>query len=175
MMKPDEPDNKAVQAVVTALEASRISAPDGFVRQVMAGLPERAPAARRRSRLAAGADAGRWWLPALAGAAAMALLMLGAGLWPAPTPSAAGITVTFELHAPDAASVELAGSFNDWAPGGMVLHGPDATGYWRAEMVLPPGRHEYLFLVDGREWVTDPQALLYRPDGFGHDNAVLEL
>jgi len=83
--------------------------------------------------------------------------------------------VTFELHAPSANRVELLGSFNEWRRGQIVLAGPDASGYWTAELELPAGRHEYIFLVDGRQLVTDPTAETVRADGFGNRNAVIEV
>ena len=47
-------------------------------------------------------------------------------------------------------------------------------GSFAANVRLPPGAHEYMFVVDG-QWVTDPAATERRPDGFGRDNAVLRL
>jgi 1,4-alpha-glucan branching enzyme len=83
--------------------------------------------------------------------------------------------VAFELHAPDARSVELVGSFNGWAVGEFRLDGPDATGHWSITVPLPEGRHEYQFLIDGKRWIADPKATIRRPDGFGRSNAVLEI
>ena len=83
--------------------------------------------------------------------------------------------VHFELHAPGARSVELVGSFKHWQPGSIRLVGPDASGHWTASIHLPEGRHEYQFLVDGRQWVTDPMAAVVRPDGFGRANAILDV
>jgi hypothetical protein len=31
-----------------------------------------------------------------------------------------------------------------------------ADGVWELRLVLPPGRYEYVFLVDGRFWKLDP-------------------
>ena len=39
----------------------------------------------------------------------------------------------------------------------------------------PAGRYEYQFLVEGERWVTDPLAVSRRPDGFGYQNAVVNL
>jgi hypothetical protein len=70
--------------------------------------------------------------------------------------------------------VELIGSFNHWSRGTIYLSGPDASGHWAVTIPLNSGRHEYQFLVDG-ELVIDPKAPLYRPDGFGQKNAVLDI
>ena len=53
---------------------------------------------------------------------------------------------------PHAHTVVLVGSFNGWSGRPLEL-GTD--GWWTAEMSLPPGEHEYLFLVDGTPW-NDP-------------------
>jgi 1,4-alpha-glucan branching enzyme len=91
---------------------------------------------------------------------------------PAPSDS---ITVHFALHAPGAQTVELLGDFTGWETGRIRLRGPDGSGHWTADVELPAGRHEYIFLVDDRQWVTDPQADVRRPDGFGRENAVMDL
>ena len=85
------------------------------------------------------------------------------------------MTVHFELHAPDAETVELVGTFTDWQTGRLRLAGPDASGHWTADMDLPAGRYEYGFLVNGRQWLVDSNAVLRRDDGFGRENAVLAL
>ncbi len=158
--------------VLSGLAEQRVRAPGDFVARVMAALPpepDRGWADRLR-RLWPGR--GRWLAPAVAGA--LALWVLAVGI-PRLQSGPERVPVTFEIHAPEARRVELVGSFNDWRPGEIVLKGPDATGHWKVTVRLPPGRYEYLFLVDGRQWVVDPDALALRPDGFGRENAVIEL
>lgn len=91
-----------------------------------------------------------------------------------PPPSAAaspdGQTVRFVFAAPDAAKVQVAGDFTNWKP--VALH--RTGGGWSAEMTLTPGRHTYMYVVDG-EWTTDPKANSFRDDEFGRRNAVLYL
>lgn len=156
------------------LEETRDEAPEGFTAAVMAALPER-PEGRWTDRLLSLWPArGRWALPALTGA--LATLLVAAGLTLFQKTSTRGlVAVTFEMHAPDAHRVELVGSFTDWKPGQIFLRGPDATGHWTATLKLPAGRHEYAYLLDGREWATDPEAPARRPDGFGRENAVIQL
>ena len=74
---------------------------------------------------------------------------------------------------PGARSVEVVGSFTDWQPGAIVLRDEDHDGIWRGTVVLPVGQHEYMFVVDGERWVTDPLAGRYVDDGFGRENALL--
>ena len=84
------------------------------------------------------------------------------------------IYVQFLLRAPEAGSVALAGDFNDWSPD-IVLQDEDGDGIWSARVPLRPGVHEYMFVVDGARWVTDPYAERYAEDGFGNRNAVLAI
>lgn len=78
----------------------------------------------------------------------------------------------FRLFAPEAAQVSLIGSFNDWDPTASPLHKIDSNGLWEVVVSLPRGRHQYMFLVDGK-WVTPPNAPLFLPDGFGRQNGLL--
>lgn len=84
------------------------------------------------------------------------------------------VYVKFFLEAPSARSVYLAGDFNGWSAD-IPLHDPDGDGVWSATVGLPPGVHEYMFVVDGERWVTDPYAERYADDGFGNRNAVLAI
>jgi len=74
---------------------------------------------------------------------------------------------------PGARSVEVVGSFTDWRPGTIPLQDDDHDGVWKTEVVLPAGAHEYMFVVDGERWVSDPLAGRYVDDGFGRQNALI--
>lgn len=165
---------------LSRLADCRAKAPAELTDRILAALPEAPPA--RRAAVTRGfgwlrpAWPGRrtWLAPALAGAlAAFVLAVLVTPRLGGPRPDRTA--VHFEVHAPGAHRVELVGTFNDWTPGTVVLDGPDATGHWSATVELPAGRYEYLFLVDGTRWVTDPTAPAHRPDGFGRRNALIEL
>jgi 1,4-alpha-glucan branching enzyme len=75
--------------------------------------------------------------------------------------------VVFQLYAPDAHMVCLAGDFNNWADNrdGLVfnpkfaMQAPHTSAVWRVEIKLPPGRHLYQFVVDGDRWIADPNAV----------------
>ncbi len=82
------------------------------------------------------------------------------------------VYVQFVMEAPSARSVALAGDFTGWAPE-VPLQDPDGDGVWTGRIALQPGVHEYMFVLDGAGWVTDPRAERFRDDGFGHRNAVL--
>jgi 1,4-alpha-glucan branching enzyme len=78
----------------------------------------------------------------------------------------------FEFHDDRAASVALAGDFNRWEPLALIKQ---PSGVWRAETVLPPGRYQYKFIVDGRRWVDDPSNGLKQEDSYGGSNSVLNI
>jgi 1,4-alpha-glucan branching enzyme len=83
--------------------------------------------------------------------------------------------VTFRFHAPAAHEVAIAGSFNRWDPARAKLAGPDKDGWWSITLRLSEGRHEYLFVIDNRDWVLDPLAVAAVDDGFGNRNSVFYL
>jgi hypothetical protein len=109
----------------------------------------------------------------LAIAAALALIALLPLRGPGPTLGAEEGVVQFVGRFPGAKTVEVVGSFNDWRAGTLVLRDDDHDGVWRGSVVLPVGEHEYMFVVDGERWVTDPLAGRYVADGFGRQNAFL--
>lgn len=65
------------------------------------------------------------------------------------------VTALFELEAPDAQTVSVAGEFNDWDTSALPLQRrPD--GIWSCEAALAPGEYAYKFVVDG-QWIMDPR------------------
>ena len=58
--------------------------------------------------------------------------------------------VVFEVSAPGAGKVALAGSFNSWNTSEYFLR-KGAGGKWSITLTLEPGRYEYKFLQDG-DW-----------------------
>lgn len=106
-------------------------------------------------------------------AALLAGLVLLTAREPAPVLSAEEGIADFVGRFPGARTVEVAGSFNDWRPGSLALRDEDHDGVWRGSLVLPTGQHQYMFLVDGERWVTDPLAGRYVDDGYGRQNALL--
>ncbi|MGC8777336.1 MAG: glycogen-binding domain-containing protein [Candidatus Caldatribacteriaceae bacterium] len=67
-------------------------------------------------------------------------------------------------------TVAVAGDFSDW----NYLDMEKGQGNsWRITIRLRPGKYEYGFLVDGKEWVPDPNAPRQIADGFGNLNSVL--
>ena len=165
---------KSDPEILKDLRELRRSPPPDFAKRVMDALPAAPDLPLGRRLRGHWPDRNRWFLPALAGAAAMVAIMTLLAPRTAP-PADSRITVHFEIHAPAAQSVELVGTFTDWQAGRLRLAGPDASGHWTTEVDLPTGRYEYGFLVDGQHWVADPNADIRRDDGFGRENAVIEL
>jgi hypothetical protein len=81
--------------------------------------------------------------------------------------------VEFVLAAPRASHVALVGDFNEWNPGATPLRASERNGIWSVTVPLTPGRHEYAFLVDGKQWLADPRAPRSPADDFGVPNSVL--
>ncbi len=79
--------------------------------------------------------------------------------------------VLLEYVKPEAKAVYVAGSFNNWKPEQTPL-APTGNGHWVGDLAVAPGRHEYLFVVDG-QWLPDPNARELVPNPYGGKNSVL--
>jgi hypothetical protein len=79
----------------------------------------------------------------------------------------------FRIHAPGAARVQLVADFNDWDPSANPLR-PIGDGWWELDLAVPPGIHQYSYLVDGKT-VTPPDADVTVDDGFGGRNGLLRI
>ncbi|MFC1515357.1 glycogen-binding domain-containing protein [Thermodesulfobacteriota bacterium] len=81
--------------------------------------------------------------------------------------------VTFSLKAIDATEVILMGDFNRWNPKKHPMK-RDENGVWEKAVIIPPGKYEYKFLVDGR-WKEDPQNDQRCSNCYGTYNNVLNV
>ncbi|MEP6467686.1 MAG: glycogen-binding domain-containing protein [Parafilimonas sp.] len=80
-------------------------------------------------------------------------------------------SVHFAFTAPNATTVCIAGTFDNWQPEAMRMHSiPD--GGWVKEAKLAPGTYEYCLVVDGK-YIPDPKALGTVSNPFGGRNSVL--
>ncbi len=84
------------------------------------------------------------------------------------------VTVRMNFYAPEARHVAVAGTFNKWKVDADVLTKQE-NGTWTIDIPLRPGVYAYMFVVDGKAWVTDPNAESYRDDGFGYQNSVVRV
>lgn len=89
----------------------------------------------------------------------------------APTGSAR-VFVHFQLEAPAATTVALAGDFTEWQPRHELSRAE--SGVWSVVVPMEPGVHQYGFVVDGERWTVDPLAPVV-DDGFGGSNSRLEV
>jgi len=82
-----------------------------------------------------------------------------------------GKRISFQLTVEPGSEVFVAGSFNNWNPMQHRMMDHPGNGHCKMTLMLPAGRHEYKFIVNG-EWVTDPTSE-WTPDGCGALNSVL--
>jgi 1,4-alpha-glucan branching enzyme len=87
-------------------------------------------------------------------------------------PADAGKRVRFELPAEPGSRVFVAGTFNDWSPTANPLKDNPGSGHCKATLSIPPGRHEYKFVVNG-EWRVDPNCTAWAPNELGSLNSVI--
>ncbi len=78
--------------------------------------------------------------------------------------------VQFNLYAPEAERVFLAGDFNQWDVDNLLMK-KDKKGTWKTSFTLAPGRYEYRFRVDGI-WQDDPDANERVENSFGSQNCL---
>jgi hypothetical protein len=163
---PPEPDDEGLRRVVAELRRPVPFGPGvdaDALRAIRAGRGR--PSRFRRLR----------WLGAAAAAAALAASVLlairqfrpaGGGVEPRP--------VVLRLVAPASSAVVVVGDFNDWSPVATPLQ-PTAAGEWIVRLELRPGRYRYTFLVDGREWKSDPAEPPAPDNDYGPPTSVLNV
>ena len=88
-------------------------------------------------------------------------LVIAAATLLASAPAFAGFAkvaggIEFTYDDPYAGSVHLAGDFNNWSMNADPLT-MDDEGVWRAVIDLSPGTYEYKFVVNGSDWIADPE------------------
>ncbi len=83
----------------------------------------------------------------------------------------------FQCRAPEARQVFLTGTFNKWDSRAHPME-PSGDGTWALRLDVPPGHHEYKFLVDG-DWCCTPAdeqaACNCVPNAFGTMNLIVEV
>lgn len=194
------PDRNRISNEDDAAFVDRVAAPLRAAERVDSTFGERVMSAVRadvRERVAGGSAPTRqrhgwrrrsWTLrltpvTALAAAAAIAVLaLLGtrAGIAHrdrsaafASAPSDTVYVVRFVLVAPDARNVSIVGDFNNWNRATTALAPSGNDGMWTTSVALPPGRHEYAFIVDGERWMPDPLASVTIHDDFGTASSIV--
>ena len=75
------------------------------------------------------------------------------------------------MSCPSADAAFITGSFNDWQPEATLMRNM-GNGKWGVQLLLKPGRYEYLFVADGR-WFEDPNARERVKNPHGGWNSIL--
>ena len=68
--------------------------------------------------------------------------------------------------------IAIAGDFNGWSTRSNRMTADPRLGVHQACIHLPPGRHRYRLVIDGR-WTADPHNQLIEPNEFGETNSVV--
>ena len=161
---PPEPDDELLRRVVAELRRPVLFGPE--VDTAALGAIRAASGSPSRSRPLR-------WLGAAAAAAALAASVLLAVRTPSPAGAPVEVRpVVLRLVAPASSAVVVVGDFNDWSPVATPLQ-PTAAGEWVVRLELRPGRYRYTFLVDGREWKSDPTEPAAPDNDYGPPTSVL--
>ena len=71
-------------------------------------------------------------------------------------------------------SVAIAGDFNRWSAEAGRMKRNDELGVYQICIPVPPGRHQYRLVVDGR-WTADPYNPNQTTNPFGELNSVISV
>ena len=82
-------------------------------------------------------------------------------------------TFTYKSREDDATIVVM-GGFNDWSRSQLRMEDKDNDGVLEKTVFLDPLRHEYKFVVNGKE-LTDPENQIYVSNNIGGWNSILDL
>ncbi len=82
-------------------------------------------------------------------------------------------STAFVLKAPEAKSVYVTGSFNDWSLDENCRMS-NREGVWSLKVNLKPGTYKYQFIVDGK-WQEDPANTSIERNSFGDINSLIEV
>jgi len=82
--------------------------------------------------------------------------------------------IDLTLIAPEAKEIYVAGSFNNWQIDKVFLMDRSGDGLWSKKLVLPAGRYQYKFVIDGI-WKEDPNNESQEDDMMGGKNSVIEV
>lgn len=172
----------ARRLLLDAIDRQAVTLSASLDARVMARVRSRATAPWSRAwRWLSAPTVPRWAVMVPIAAAAGILLLARTSTPPAISELRTALTgqresvyVRFELYAPHASRVALAGTFNRWDPAATPLVRVGSDGMWTVTIALPSGQHQYGFMVDGRNWVPDPVAPAV-DDGFGRRNSVVSV
>lgn len=79
--------------------------------------------------------------------------------------------VTFTVRAEVGSKVFLAGCFNNWDPTAKQMEDKKGTGEFTCTVMLPKGKYEYKFVIDG-VWCADCECPDWVQNDMGSMNSV---
>jgi len=99
---------------------------------------------------------------------------------PPPAPTSGGPEpveggILFRYRNGNAKKVNLVGDFNDWSPTADPMADENGDGEFTLFYPLGVGTYAYKFLVDGKNWVSDPANPSSEPDGFNGRNSIVKV
>lgn len=83
------------------------------------------------------------------------------------------VTFVFKSVETNTKSVAITGDFNNWNENGIALHFVNEV--WTVSLTLEYGVYQYKYIINGKDFITDPYAEAFAPDGKGGKNAILEV
>lgn len=90
-----------------------------------------------------------------------------------PEPVEGGIL--FRYKNTNAKKVNLVGDFNEWNPTADPMSDENGDGEYTLFYPLGVGTYAYKFVVDGKNWVSDPANPSSEPDGFNGRNSIVKV
>ncbi|MFA5859333.1 MAG: isoamylase early set domain-containing protein [Elusimicrobiota bacterium] len=89
-------------------------------------------------------------------------------------PTAQQVWLKFDLPAPENAStVSLVGDFNNWdEKSGQMIR---SNGNWTIIVPLQPKCYKYMFVIDGKKYMSDPKSKNVIEDNDGRKKSVIDL
>ena len=80
--------------------------------------------------------------------------------------------IQLHIKADPGSEVYVSDSFNNWNENAKKMVDRNNVGEYRATLYLPPGKHEYKFIING-EWHVDPECPNWAVNDCGTLNSVL--
>ena len=81
---------------------------------------------------------------------------------------------SFRIRANPGSDVYLSGSFNSWNGAAKKLKDTTGDGDYSISLLIPPGKHEYKFVLNG-EWHVDPECDDWVVNEHGTLNSVIDV
>jgi len=86
------------------------------------------------------------------------------------------VVVHLMVTIPEAQEVAVAGDWNSWDPSSHQMQRINNEDTWELKFRLESeGEYRYQLVIDGEEWIPDPEADLHVEDGFGGMNSILDI